>query len=141
MLRAPVSEFDLGSHRSQQVACRLNVAHLRNILENNRLVGEQSGSHAGKRSILRATYPYSAKQRLSATNDKLIHESVLKAIVAEEHSRWSCCRMHGRARTSGVLTSLERRRAHPVRGKDRSPPFIARCARNPGRMRPGLHNP
>jgi hypothetical protein len=43
VLRASVAEFDLGSHGSQQVASGLNVAHLRNVFEDDRFVGEQGG--------------------------------------------------------------------------------------------------
>ena len=49
VLGASVAEFDLGAHGGEQVARGLNVADLGNVFEDDRLVGEQSGGHAGER--------------------------------------------------------------------------------------------
>ena len=73
MLGASVAEFDFGAHGSQQVARGLDVAHLRNVFEDDGLIGEQGGGHAGERGILGAADADRAEQRLSAANDKLVH--------------------------------------------------------------------
>ena len=51
VLCASIAKFDVRTHRGQQVALRLNVSHLRNVFEHDRLVGEKSGGHAGERGI------------------------------------------------------------------------------------------
>ena len=73
VLGASVAEFDLGAHGGQQVARGLDVADLRNVLENYRLIGEQGRGHAGQRGVLRAADANRAEQRLSAANDEFIH--------------------------------------------------------------------
>ena len=45
VLRFSVAQFDGGTHRGQQVALGLNVANLRNVFQNDLLVGKESGSH------------------------------------------------------------------------------------------------
>ena len=74
MLGASVAEFDFGAHGGQQVARGLNVAHLRNVFEDDRFVGEQRGGHAGKRGIFRAADAHGSKQRLAAADYKFVHE-------------------------------------------------------------------
>ena len=39
VLGASVAEFDFGAHGGEQVARGLDVAHLRNVFEDDRLVG------------------------------------------------------------------------------------------------------
>jgi hypothetical protein len=73
MLGPPVSEFDFGAHGSQEVACGLDVAHLGNVFEDDRLIGEQSGGHAGERGILSAADADRAQQGLSAAKNKFVH--------------------------------------------------------------------
>ena len=41
MLGASVAEFDFGAHGGEELARGLDVAHLRDVFENHRLVGEQ----------------------------------------------------------------------------------------------------
>src|ERR1035438_269450 len=74
VMSASVAELDFGAHGSEQVARGLNVADLRNVFEDNGLVGEQGGGHAGKRGILCAADADCAEQRLSAADDELVHE-------------------------------------------------------------------
>src|SRR5579872_2105812 len=74
VMGASIAEFDIGAHRGEQVARGLNVADLRNVFENDRLIGEQGGGHAGKGGIFGAAHADSAEQRLSAADDELIHE-------------------------------------------------------------------
>ena len=73
VLGASIPKFDLGAHRRQQLARGLNVAHLRNVFQNHRLIGKQRGRHAGKRGILRAADAYRPQQRLSAAYDQFVH--------------------------------------------------------------------
>ena len=73
MVGASVAEFDLGAHGGEQVARGLNVAHLRNIFEDDGFVGEQGGGHAGKRGVFCATNAHRPKQRLAAADDQFVH--------------------------------------------------------------------
>jgi hypothetical protein len=57
MLRPAVSQLDFGAHRSQQLAGSFNVAHLRNIFQNDRLFREQGRGHGRQRGILGTTDP------------------------------------------------------------------------------------
>ncbi len=51
MLRASVAEFDVGSHGGEQPARGFNVAHLRDVFEDDGLFGEQGCGHAGKGGV------------------------------------------------------------------------------------------
>ena len=97
VLGASVAEFDLGAHGGEQVARGLNVAHLRNVFENDRFVGEQCGSHAGKRGVLCATDAHGAEQRLSAADYKFVHDMSPEKSILAGNVGWG--RVIGRART------------------------------------------
>ena len=73
MLGASVAEFDFGAHGGQQVARGLDVAYLRNVFEDDRLIGEQGRGHAGQRGIFRAADAHRAEQRLAAADYKFVH--------------------------------------------------------------------
>ncbi len=73
---ASVAEFDFGAHGGEQVARGLDVADLGNIFEDDGLVGEQGGGHAGQRGIFRAADADGAQQRLSAADDELVHREM-----------------------------------------------------------------
>ena len=73
MVSASVAEFDLGSHGGQQFARGFDVAHLRNVFEDHRLVGEQSGGHAGQGGVFRSTDADGAEQRRAAADYEFIH--------------------------------------------------------------------
>jgi hypothetical protein len=47
VLGATITEFDLGAHGGKQIPRSLNVTDLGNVFEDYRLIGEQSGCHAG----------------------------------------------------------------------------------------------
>jgi hypothetical protein len=49
---ASVAEFDFGTHGGKKFARGFDVTHLRDILENDGLVGEQGRCHAGERGVL-----------------------------------------------------------------------------------------
>ena len=76
MLRAAIAELDFGAHRRQQLALGLDVAHLRNVFQNDRLVGEQSRGHRRQRGIFRAADAHRPQQRIAAANYKLVHRRV-----------------------------------------------------------------
>ena len=85
MLGASVAEFDLGAHGGEQLARGFDVAHLRNVFEDDRFVGEQSGGHAGEGGVFCAADANRAEQRIAAADYEFIHEfEVLggKAILA-----------------------------------------------------------
>ena len=74
VLGASVAEFDLGAHGGEQIARGLNVAHLGNVFEDDRFVGEQSGGHAGERGVLCAADTDRTEERFAAADDEFIHE-------------------------------------------------------------------
>ena len=76
MLRAAIAEFDFGAHGGQQLALGLDVAHLGNVFQDDRLVGEQGRRHGRQRGILRAADAHRAQQRIAAANHKLVHRRV-----------------------------------------------------------------
>ena len=76
MLGPAVAQFDFGAHRSQQLARGLDVAHLRDILQDDRLVGQQSGGHGRQGGVLGAADANGPQQRIAAANHKLIHRPV-----------------------------------------------------------------
>src|SRR5450755_969626 len=55
VLGASIAEFDFRAHGGKQVALGDDVADLGSIFENDRFIGEQSGSHGGEGGILGAT--------------------------------------------------------------------------------------
>ena len=73
MLGAAVAELDLGAHGGEQPALGLDVAHLGNVFENDRLFGENGGGHGRQRGVLGAADANRAEQRIAAANDKFIH--------------------------------------------------------------------
>ena len=70
---ASVAKFDFGAHGGQQVARGLNVADLGNVFEDDGLIGEQGGGHAGQRGIFGSADADGAEQRLSAADYELVH--------------------------------------------------------------------
>ena len=70
---ASVAEFDFGAHGGEQVARGLDVAHLRDVFEDDRFVGEEGGGHAGKRGVFRAADADGAEQRIAAADYKFVH--------------------------------------------------------------------
>ena len=84
MLRPSVPQFDLRPHRRQQLARGLDVAHLRNVFENDRLFREQRRGHRRQRGILGAADANRPQQRIPAANYKFIHDyqtMILEPIV------------------------------------------------------------
>ena len=77
MLRAAVSQFDFRAHGGQQFARGFNVAHLRDIFQNDGFVGEQGRGHGRQRGILGAADANCSQQRIAAANYKLVHSARL----------------------------------------------------------------
>jgi len=77
VLGASVAEFDISAHRGEQVASGLNVADLRDIFQDDGLVGEQGRGHARQGGIFRAADADRSEQRLSAANDEFIHKALV----------------------------------------------------------------
>ncbi len=73
MLGPAVSQLDLGAHRRQQFARGFNVAHLRNIFQNDRLFRKQGRGHGRQRGILGAADPNCPQQRIAPADHKLVH--------------------------------------------------------------------
>ncbi len=81
MLRAAVTEFDLGAHAGEQAARGFDVAHLGNVFQHDRLVGEQGGGHGGQGGILGAADAHRPEQGIAAANDEFIHEGCRLSVV------------------------------------------------------------
>jgi hypothetical protein len=79
MLRAPIPQLHLRAHRHQQLALRLDVLHLRNILEDDLILRKNRSSHAGQRRVLRPGNLDCAKQGIAPANNELIHLSSVDA--------------------------------------------------------------
>src|SRR5713226_9477555 len=73
MLRPAVSQFDLGAHGRQQLACGFNVAYLRNVFQNDRFFREQGGGHGWQGGVLGSADPNCSQQRIAAADYKFVH--------------------------------------------------------------------
>jgi len=102
VLGASTAEFDLGAHGGEKVARGLNVAHLRNVFEDDWFFGEQGGGHAGQRSIFCAADADRAEQRLAAADYEFVHESGSPKGKAYSSGEVGWGRVIGRARPSGM---------------------------------------
>ena len=81
VLGAAVAEFDFGAHGGEQLARGLDVAHLRNVFENHRLVGEQGRRHGGQCGVLRAADADRSEQRVAAANHQFVHIRVKSCTI------------------------------------------------------------
>ena len=72
---------------------RLNVAHGGEMVERNRLVGEQAGREAGQRGVLRTADPNGSTQRNPAANHESVHLETFSLLA----------RMPTRKRLSNVI--------------------------------------
>ena len=82
MLRPSVAQFDLGAHGGQQLAGGFNVAHLRNIFQNDRLFRKQGRGHGRQCGILRPADANRPQQRIAPADYELIHTaSILMATM------------------------------------------------------------
>src|SRR5579883_254955 len=74
MLRAAIAQLNFSPHRNQQFALGLNVAHLRNVLEDDLIFSKDGRSHAGKRRVLRAADANGSNKGIAPANHEFIHE-------------------------------------------------------------------
>src|SRR5690242_10072261 len=70
-----IAQFNLGAHGDQEVALGLNVANVRDIFQNDGLIGEDGGSHGREGGILCAADADAAQQGIAATYYKLVHKT------------------------------------------------------------------
>jgi hypothetical protein len=73
MLGAAIAQFDLGPHGGKQLALGLDIAHLGNVFEDDRIFGENGGGHGRQRGILGAADANRPEQGIATANDKFIH--------------------------------------------------------------------
>ena len=73
MVRATEAQLHFRSHCSQQLALGLYIPHLRNVLQNHRLFGEQSGGHGRQRCIFGPADTDRPQQRVPAADYEFIH--------------------------------------------------------------------
>jgi len=73
VLGAAVAEFDLGTHGDEELAFGLDVADLWDVLENDFILGEDGGGHAGKRGVFGSGDFDGAEKGIAAAYYKLIH--------------------------------------------------------------------
>ncbi len=76
MVSASVAEFDFGSHGGEQLARGFDVAHLRDVFEDDGFLGKQGRGHAGKGSVFRAADADRAEQRIAAANYEFVHKTM-----------------------------------------------------------------
>ena len=80
MLGASVAEFDLGPHADEQLALGFDVLHLGDVLQDDFVLGEDGGGHAGERGVLRARDFDRAEKRVAAAYYKLVHLLSLRKV-------------------------------------------------------------
>ncbi len=73
MLGATVSQFDFCAHGGEQLARGFDVAHLRDVFEDDRLVGEERGGHARQGGVLGAADLNCSEQWIAAANYEFVH--------------------------------------------------------------------
>ena len=73
VLGAAVAEFDLGAHGGEQLALGLDVADLGNVFEDDLVLGEDGGGHAGERGVFCSGDLDGAEKRVAAAYYKLVH--------------------------------------------------------------------
>ena len=78
MLGAPVSELNFRTHGGQEPARGLDVAHLRDIFEDDRFFGEQSGGHGGQGRVFSAADANRSQQWIAAANYEFIHIDIVR---------------------------------------------------------------
>jgi hypothetical protein len=73
MLGAAVAEFDLGSHAGEELTLGLDVADLRDVFEDDFVLGEDGGGHAGERGVFGSGDFDGAEERVAAAYYELVH--------------------------------------------------------------------
>ena len=81
MLRPAISEFDFRTHRGQELARGLDVTHLRDIFQNDRLVGEQGGGHRRQGGVLGSADANCPQQRIAAADYEFVHSKIIPVVM------------------------------------------------------------
>jgi len=76
MVRAAISEFDLGSHGFKELALGLNIANVGNAFENDWFLSQNGSCHGRQSRVFCAADTHGANQRITATNYKLVHRGI-----------------------------------------------------------------
>ena len=84
VLGAAVAEIDLGAHGGEQAALGLDVADLGDVLQDDLVLGEDGGGHAGEGGVLCAGDFDGAEEGIASANDKLVHGDSLREWRAED---------------------------------------------------------
>ena len=86
MLRPSVTQFDFGAHGGQQFAGGLDVAHLRNIFQDDGFFSEQGRGHGRQGGVLGAADANCSQQRIAAANYKFVHLEIIAPVNVRELS-------------------------------------------------------
>ena len=78
VLGAAVAKIDLGTHGGEQAALGLDVADLRDVLQDDLVLGEDGSGHAGQSGVLCAGDFDGAEERIASANDELVHGDSLR---------------------------------------------------------------
>ena len=81
MLRPAISEFNFRAHCGQEFARGLDVPHLRNIFQNDGLIGEQGSGHRRQRSILGSANTNCSQQRIAAADYEFVHSKIIPVVM------------------------------------------------------------
>ena len=84
VLGAAVAKIDLGTHGGEQAALGLDVADLGNVLQDDLVLGEDGGGHAGQSGVLCAGDFDGAEEGIASANDELIHGDSLREMRARD---------------------------------------------------------
>ncbi len=78
VLGAAVAKIDLGAHGGEQAALGLDVADLGDVLQDDLVLGEDGGGHAGQSGVLCAGDFDGAEEGIASANDELVHGDSLR---------------------------------------------------------------
>jgi hypothetical protein len=83
VLGAAIAEFDLGAHAGQELALGLDVVDLRDVFEDDLVLGKDGGGHAGKGGVFRSGDFDGAEKGIAAAYYELIHLASLRRFCVE----------------------------------------------------------
>ena len=81
--RALAGDHDVDAVIAQNALQQFDVGEPRDVVEDQRVLGEQAGDHQRQRGVLGARYRDRAVEALTADNANSIHDAPLTAFVAE----------------------------------------------------------
>ncbi len=83
VLGAAVAEFDLGAHAGEELALGLDVADLGDVFEDDLVLGEDGGGHAGERGVFSSGDFDGAEKGVTAAYNELVHRLSLRGFGVE----------------------------------------------------------